>query len=811
MDLMKYEVPLESLRWRCDQKSFCFQTTDEVEPLQEFIGQDRAIKAIEFGLSLNRPGYNIFVTGLTGTGKMSVIKAYLEKVVAEKTGVDMPERLHDWCYVYNFPAPDRPRVVRLPKGQGKVFRGEVEQLLTSLRREVNKVFSGEEYENQRKEVVEKGQALREKLFREVDREAKARGFDIRPSPLGIAAIPLDREGKPLTREDYNALSEADRQALDERQGEVMRRVQEAVEQAKAIEKEALEQVASLDQKVAEFTIKPLFANLLEKYASVDDVGLYLEGAESFVMEHIDVLRGTETEKAAVPPGAEALVSRDRNLGLAFQVNVFVDNSETKGLPIVVETNPTFGNMFGKLERRAFMGAYFSDHTMLKPGALSLANGGYLIVSVRDVLLSPGVWEGLKRAIKTKESRLEDPWEFYGFVVPVGLRPEPVPIDVKVIIVGDDLLYHLLSISDEDFWEMFKVKADFDYEIDRTQDNMNAYASLVSDICKKEGMCHFDASGVSKVIEYGARLVADQNKLSSRFGLVRDILIEADQWSRGRGKTLVDEEDVRQALEAKVYRSDLLAQRLREHMRDGTIMVDTEGAVVGQVNGLSVYDLGDISFGRPSRITARTFVGRRGVINVERESQLSGRIHDKGVLILAGYLGWKYAQDRPLSLSASLCFEQSYEGVEGDSASSAELYAILSSLSDVPLKQGMAVTGSVNQKGELQPIGGVNQKIEGFFDLCRAKGLTGDQGVVIPRQNVRNLMLREDVVEAVGQGKFHIWAIGTIEEGMEMLTGTSMGERAEDGRYPEGSINARVEGRLRQFVERLKEHPPEPAA
>lgn len=561
VDLKKHELSADQLRWRCDASSFCFQTTKDVEPLQEFIGQDRAIRAIDFGLSLNRPGYNIFVSGLTGTGKMSVIKAHLEKLVSNKTDGELPEP-KDWCYVYNFSLPDRPRILRLPRGKGKTFRTEMEQLLETIKKETTKSFTDEEYEAKRKEILGKAQDLRDKLFREVDNEAKSKGFDIRPSALGIAALPLDSEGKPMTREAYNALKEEDRQALDTRQNEVVRRIQEAVERSHLIEKESADQLEALAKMVAEYTIKPLFAGLTEKYGANAEVKQHLEGAQSFVMEHREWLRvpaAAPDDKAAPPSGAEGSLPPDKTLSLAFEVNVFVDNGDTRGLPIVVETNPTYANMFGKLERRAFMGAYFSDHTMLKPGALALANGGYLIVSAREVLLNPGVWEGLKRTIKNKELRLEDPWEsVYGFIMPVGLRPEPVPIEVKVIMAGDSFLYHLLSMGDEDFWEMFKIRADFDFEIERNSENMNAYASLISSICKKDGLCHFDPTGVSKVIEYGARLVSDQRRLSSRFGMIRDILIEADQIAKNSGKSLTTDVEVKQAIEAKVYRSDLVA-------------------------------------------------------------------------------------------------------------------------------------------------------------------------------------------------------------------------------------------------------------
>jgi predicted ATP-dependent protease len=483
----------------------------------------------------------------------------------------------------------------------------------------------------------------------------------------------------------------------------------------------------------------------------------------------------------------------------------VDNSETVGPPITIESNPTYGNLFGKIERRPVLGAYTTDHTMLKPGAINVANGGYLVVDVRELLMNPGAWEGLKRVIKTNEARLEDPFEQFGFLVPQGLKPEPIPTDLKVIVTGDHRLYQLLALYDEDFWELFKVKADFDYQIERTKEHLEAYAAFICGCCQTEELLTFERAAVAKVAEYGARLVSRQDKLSSRFGLIKDVVLESSYWAEQDGSARVEAEHVDKAVEEKIYRSNLIDEKVRDLITEGTLMVDLEGAVVGQVNGLAVYDLGVISFGKPSRITAKTFLGRDGVINIEREAKLSGKTHDKGVLILSGYLGSKYAKDEPLSLIASLAFEQNYEGVDGDSASSTELYAILSSLSSLAIKQGIAVTGSVNQQGQIQAIGGVNQKIEGFFEVCKAKGLTGEQGVIIPHQNVKNLMLREDVVKAVEDGKFHVYSVKTIDQGIELLTGVPAGKAGEDETYPEGTVNYLVDKRLREQAETMKSY------
>jgi len=483
--------------------------------------------------------------------------------------------------------------------------------------------------------------------------------------------------------------------------------------------------------------------------------------------------------------------------------VFVDNSQAGGPPIVVEANPIWTNLFGRIERRAHLGAYVSDHTMLKPGAVQRANGGYIILNLVDVLSKPGSWDGLKRVIRTKEVRLEDPLEQYGLLTPQALRPQPIPVDLKLVMTGDPMAYFLLSAYDEEFWEMFKVKADFDVQIARTPENSVAYAGFICACCQREGLRHFDRTAVAKVIEQSSRMVGDQEKLSARFGQMRDLIVEADYWAGRDDSAIVKGQHVERAIGERVHRLNLVEERVRELIARGVIMVDVTGSVVGQVNGLSVLDFGEFSFGRPSRITARTFMGQKGVTSIDRESQLSGRLHDKGVLILSGYLGWKYAQDKPLSLSASISFEQAYEPVEGDSASLAELCATLSSLAEAPLRQDLAITGSVNQRGEVQPVGGLNQKIEGFHDVCKAIGFSGEQGVIIPSRNRRNLMLREDVVESVRQGGFHIYTVDGVDQAMELLTGLPAGERQPDGTYPEGSVNCLVDARLRQMGEALR--------
>ncbi len=798
MNITKYEVPVEKLRWRCDPAIFDFECTEDLAPLREFIGQDRAIRAIEFGLSMNRDGYNIYVSGLTGTGKSSIVKTYIQKLVEEK----LDHRLEDWCYLYNFGDPDRPQTINLPPGKGRSFKDRIVNLLQKLKEELTKAFSSEEYLNQKKKVVEESQTKQQQLIEAMAEEAQHQSFQLQMTTVGPALIPLI-EGKPIAQADYLSLAKSTRKTLETKRSGLLKKLQATFENLRGLESQTVEKLRSADQAMADFTTSRLFKDLLSEYKESEAIIKYLHDLKSFTLNNLDVFKKKEE-----PPSLDLGIPTSQILGgrdpfLPFQVNVYVDNSATTGPPVITEPNPNYANLFGKIERRFLFGGYLSDHMMLKPGALQMANGGYLLLSATEVLTNPGVWPALKRAIKTKEVRIEDPFEQFGLIAPQGLRPQPMPIDVKVVLIGDINLYQLLSMYDEDFWEIFKVKADFSFEVDRTTDNLKSFAAFIAGCCEDCKIHPFDRTGVAMVAEYASRIVADQEKLSSRFAQIKQLVEEAEHWARIDGASLVSSQHVEKAIEERFFRHNLPDERIREMIERGTIMIAVDGEAVGQVNGLSVYSLGDISFGKPSRITCQTFLGRGGVINIEREAQLSGRIHDKGVLILSGYMGWQYAQDTPLSLSASLCFEQSYEGIDGDSASSTELYALLSSLSEVPLKQYIAITGSVNQRGEIQPIGGVNQKIEGFFQVCQAKGLNGKQGVMIPHQNRRNLMLKPEVVDAVREGKFHIYSVSTIDEGIEVLTGMKAGGKKKDGTYTKGSINDRVSKKLKKMATKLK--------
>ena len=629
----------------------------------------------------------------------------------------------------------------LPPGVGKRFKRRLERLREELANEVNQVFTGEEYDAQRKAVAQEGQEAQRKNLQELEEEARARGLTVQFSPMGVAVLPVT-DGRPVSQEEFLGMPEDVRKELEQRRTEFAPKVEETLEKTRRLDQEVGQKLADLNKRVAEFATQGVFGAARREFADYPQISSYLDELQAFSVDNVDMFRedqsnGPSAQGPVSPFQQSAQAARERDVHLPFRINVIVDNTGAEGPPIVIENNPTFSNLFGKIERRFVLGGYLTDHALLKAGSISLANGGYLVLNIREVLMNPLVWETLKRVVKTKEVRPEDPAEVMGMVVPQGIKPDPMPIDVKVVVTGDANIYSMLSAYDEQFWETFKVKADFDSPISRTPEHLDAYAAFICGACHQSGLLHFDKDGVGRVVEYAARLVADQRKLSTRFGMIRDLLVEADYWARKEEASRIGASHVDRATEQKLFRSNLVSERLNEMIAEGSILVDVEGEAVGQINGLAVYSGGDVAFGKPSRITARTFLGRGGVINVEREAKLSGATHDKGVLILGGYLGWKYAQKRPLSVSVSLAFEQSYAGVDGDSASSTEIYAILSSLSELPLKQGLAVTGSVNQKGEIQPIGGVNEKIEGFFDVCKLIGLTGEQGVLIPEQNAVN--------------------------------------------------------------------------
>ncbi|MGQ9630463.1 MAG: Lon protease family protein [bacterium] len=790
------EVPVEKLRRICDPDEFDFETTEEVEGVKGIIGQSRAVEAIKFGLGIKSQGYNIYVAGMPGTGKTFTVKSFLEEIARREPTAS------DWCYVYNFHNPYKPKALRLPPGKGTELERDMRELVDTLRDEIPRAFESEDYDKQSDAIIREFRTRRDKLISSLEEKARESGFVLQNTQIGLMTIPVVG-GKPIGEEEYEALDEEAKREIMRRKDSLQEEIEDAMREASLIEREARRRVRELDRDVARFAVGYAIDEIENKYKNFPKVVEYLEAVREDIVQHVEDFKSPSG--AQQPPPASPQIPQETPF-TKYKINVLVSNAGMEHAPVVIESNPTYANLFGKIERRAQLGALVTDFTMIKPGSLHRANGGYLVLNIQDILKNPLSWDGLKRTIKDKEIKIEDVAEQYTSITTEGLKPEPIPLDVKIIIIGDPHTYHLFYNFDDDFREMFKVRADFDVWMDRSPANLREYASFISERCREENLKHFHKSGVAKVIEYSSRMVEDQEKLSTKFGEIADLLREASFWASESNSRYVMAEHVEKAIEKKIYRSNLVEENIRDMIARRNIFIDTEGEVVGQVNGLAVYDVGDFSFGKPSRITANIYMGRDGVIDIERESKLGGNIHTKGVMILSGYLGWKYAQDKPLSLSARICFEQSYEGVDGDSASSTELYALISSLSGLPIKQSIAVTGSVNQKGELQPIGGVNEKIEGFFEICKLRGLTGDQGVIIPKANVKNLMLKPEVIEAVRGGKFHIYPVETIDEGIEILTGVPAGRRLEDGSFEEGSVSARVDSYLRKLAEEMRGYP-----
>lgn len=792
---MARKLAPEELRPTVDPASLGIRTTQDARPVEGIIAQPRATAALQFGLDIRQAGFNIFVAGVAGTGRLTAVRSFLE----ERSKAE--PRPDDWCYVHNFKDPYRPRALRLRPGQGRELAADMRLLIERIRQEIPRVFESDQYGARRDAITQEFNRRREQLITRFGERAQQAGFLLQATEFGFVLLPM-MGGQPLSDQAFLALPEPVRESIRQRREVLEAELKEVLKEIRRLEREAHEQLHQLDRTVVLQAVGGLFEDLIEKYQENPAVVAYLNDVQEDILQNWQVFR-TPVPPAppGLPPGlpfAPAVLPFRK-----YEVNVLVDHGDTTGAPVIIEDNPTYQNLFGRIEREPQYGALYTDQMMIHAGSLHRANGGYLVIPVEELLLNPFAWPSLKRALQTGQIDIEDLTEKIGFIAVKTLHPEPIPLDVKVVLIGSPLIYQLLYLLDEDFGELFKVKAEFDTLLDRDDNAHQLYTSFLCMLTNKEKLKPLDATGVAKVIEYGSRLAEDQQRLSTRFGLLADAVREAHFQAEREGSQYITADHVRKALDFKVYRSNLVEERIRELITRNVLLVDTEGEKVGQVNGLSVVMLGDYAFGRPSRITASVALGREGVIDIEREARLGGPIHTKGVLILSGYLAAKYAQDKPLSLAARLVFEQSYSPVEGDSASAAELFALLSAIAGVPLKQSIAVTGSVNQRGEIQAIGGANEKVEGFFDVCRVKGLTGDQGVIIPEANVQHLVLREDVVEAVRAGKFHIWAIRTADEGIEVLTGMPAGERGPDGKYPEGTFNYLVDKRLAEMARALQ--------
>ncbi len=777
-----------------DVSDFSFETTEGLPSLHEIIGQERAIRSIEFGLGIRNNSYNIFVLGEGGTGKHTTVMDFIKKKAAKECCPD------DWCYVHNFVSPDTPMAITLPQGKGSVFVQEMDGLIASLKRDIPRVFETKDYESHRDEILDGQQESTKAIFSRLEKTAIEHGLMLRKSSSGLAMVPA-KDGKPMKQEDYDKLPAEERSKLEADLKLLQDKLSAAIREARKIEKDTRERIADLDREMVQYVVNPIISELLEKFDGFEKVIDYITNVKAHIFANLDDFK--PSEPMPLPIGGLNLGQKQEPPYERYRVNLIVNNGETEGAPVVFETNPTYYNLFGRIEYRVQLGVASTDFTMIKGGSIHKANGGYLVVNALDVLKNIFVYDSIKRMIKNREVKIEDVWEQYKVVSTSTLKPEAIPVNIKFVLIGDPFLYYLLYSQDREYRKLFKVKADFESSMVRDKDNAEKYAYFISACCGRDSLQPFDRSGVARVVEYGSRLAGEKNKLSTRFNDIQNLVEEASYWAESDGAKLVTREYVERALKEKVYRHSRIEDRLREYIEEDTIMVQTEGSAVGQINGLAVLSLGDYMFGKPSRITARTYMGDSGVVNIEREAKMSGRIHNKAHLILKSFLGARFANGFPLTLSASVCFEQLYEGIEGDSATCAEVYALLSSLSEIPIKQGLAITGSMNQRGEVQPIGGVNEKIEGFYDVCLAKGLTGDQGVVIPGRNVRNLMLKKEVRDAVEEGKFAIYSINDVNDGIEILTGETAGVRGKDGKYPAGTVNRKVEDRLRDLAKGYK--------
>ncbi len=804
------ELSPDQLYKKCDISALSFQTTADLEPRKELsqgVGQPRAVEALKFGVGIQQHGYNIFALGPSGAGKHTFVKEYLSHQLKERPAPS------DWCYVNNFENSSQPRLLNLPQGQGSSFAQDMDHLVQEVPNALKGAFESEEYQNRLQATEQEFKDQQQKVFEDLQNKASEKNLTLVRTPSGFAFAPV-REGETLSPEDFQKLPEEERKQIENDIQEMQKESQRVLQKFPAWQRELRKKVSELNQEVARYVIEPMVNEIREKYKDIPAVQEYLQDLEKDVTDNAQAIlesekgqEGAQSQQQYLPAGGgQAGESRGGSSQLLrkYQVNVLVDNANTEGAPVVYEDNPTYANLVGRVEHQPMMGALITDFNLIKQGALHRANGGALVLDAHKVLLQPGAWDGLKRALISKEVKIESLAEMFSLVSTTSLDPEPVPLDVKVVLVGNPLIYYLLKELDPEFTKLFKVAADFDVHMDWDEEHQEAFAHLMTDIVKQNNLKPFDRSAIGRIIEYSARRVGDQKKLSTHIQGLSDLLLEADYWAGQQGHDVVTDQEVQQAIDAFIFRSDLMREHVQEGIQQNKIFIDTEGAKIGQVNGLSVLMLGDFMFGRPNRITASIRLGKGEVIDIEREAKLSGPIHSKGVLILSGFLGSRYAHDRPLSLSASLVFEQSYGGIEGDSASSAELYCLISAIAEVPIKQSIAVTGSVNQHGDVQPIGGVNEKIEGFFDICNERGLTNKQGVLIPEANIQHLMLRQDVIQAVADGRFHIFPVATIDQGLEILTDFPVGEPDENKVYPKGTVNGMVQKRLKELAEKREQ-------
>lgn len=802
VQLSNYEILPKFLRWECKQDTLGITAIEDATFVKDIIGQDRALRALRVGLEMTHAGYNVFATGLSGTGRTTTIKRLLREYEGG------PAELTDKCYVHNFHDPDSPMLIVLPAGQGLAFKKDMETFLNELQKGIPAAFESRRYQEQRKSLLEHFQDRQRSVLKDFEKRVKERGFEVVQVQAGSSMRPEIVPvvgGNPVNMEQLQAKVDAGEMSQEEfngitaQQAELEGQMDLVMREMRNIERKAKRSLESLSHKIVVPIVEELIDDLEGRYSS-PQVHAYLLKVKEDVLDHLPRFHQKDEQQSQV---LGITIQKEEDAFIEYKVNVLVDNSGVKGRPVVIETNPRYKNLFGTIDRVVDKnGVWRSDFTLVKAGSVLKADGGYLVINALDALIEPGVWTTLKRILRNGQIEIQ-PMEFGLLGASSALKPEAINVNVRVVMVGDPSVYHLLYGFDDDFKEVFKIRADFDTEMPNEQKSIGSYVSFIKTLCEQEKLLPFEISGVVELVEYGVRLAGQQKKLSTRFNVLADVIREASYWATKESSKRVSREHVRRAIDERIERVRLVEEKIGEMIADGSIMIDTTGSAVGQVNGLSVYEIGEYAFGKPSRITAKTAMGRAGIINIEREADLSGPTHDKGVYILSGYLRMKYAQRKPLVLSASIAFEQSYSGIDGDSASSTEVYAILSSLSGIPLRQDLAVTGSVNQNGQIQAIGGVNLKIEGFFNVCKARGLTGTQGVLIPHHNAKDLMLRHEVVEAVKKKKFHIYSVKTIDEGIEILTGMPAGKHLRSRKFTPGSVHARVDAKLTEYAKRVK--------
>ncbi len=790
----KNELNYKDLKLTCDSKIFDFTTTDELETISTGIGQERGIKALEFGLNVDSNGYNLYVEGPYGVGKTSYTKNALETISKKKK---VP---NDWCYIYNFDNPNEPLAVSLPAGKGKEFESDMNTFINDIKVDIKNTFNNEDFEKEKNLIKQEFQNKRELLLQELNKKSSEYGFQVKSAQNGIYMMPVI-DGKPIVEEEFNKLDEKVRKEFEDKSSIVQEHIMQAIGEIKSIEKESNKRVEEWQSNIALLTINTHLNTIKNKYKKEKRIVKFLYDIKTDILKNISCFIVDDTNKTQTPQQ----MSRPelQKPWLNYRVNLFVDNSKLEGAPVIADTNYSYHNIFGKLEYENYYGALKTDFTMLKPGLLHIANGGYLIFQANDLLTNSLCYDTLKKVLRSKELGIENTADPRSSMVMISLKPEPIPLYLKVILIGDENIYQTLLAMDPDFRKLFKMKVEFADDAPMNKDNANKLARFVKGYCDHEHLPPLDNTAMAKIIEYASKLADDQAKLSTRFTDLSQIVAEAATWAKLSRAKIITGEFITKALTEKTNRVRKYDDKYVEMIKEHTLLIDTTGEKVGQINGLTIMNVGDYTFGKPVKITANTYTGKNGVINIEREVELSGSTHSKGILILSAYIGEMFAQDIPLSLTASICFEQLYNGVDGDSASSTELYAILSSLSGIPINQSLAVTGSVNQKGEIQPIGGANDKIEGFYQICKMRGLNGSHGVIIPKQNVHNLNLSTEVVDSVRNGLFHIYAISTIEEGIEILTGVPAGKKDEYGNFPAGTINYLAYQRLKKYADASK--------